>query len=276
MKASSNLKATASGYIARQVASANLNHVLNGTCPLYLLWDESADAFWYLWAQDENRRLSTENPSWREQESITLQFRERFTADSFSVVQQRMLDSGRLLREIHDSLARATEGEQVVLRIDADSLQITNASMATSLLLASGTAIVAAGYPRQVVELMHLVDAATLALPRMELTRGYAEYMLGNHWEAISHIRHAMARGRELSSQDNRFLASLKDASEFHVGLIDSTTYEVGLVIGPKPSPGRRLSKRNRPPSITGMSVPPISQNAPSWRRKFAASRNGY
>ena len=217
---------TANGYVARQVASANLNHLLNGTCPVYLLWDESADAFWYLWAQDENRRLSTENPSWREQESITLQFRERFTADSFPVVQQRMLDSGRLLREIHDSLARATEGEQVVLRIDADSLQMTNAGMATSFLLASGTAIVAAGYPKQVVELMRLVDVATCALPRMELTRGYAEYMLGNHWEAISHIRRAMARGDELSSQDNRFLASLKDASELHLGLIDSAIYD--------------------------------------------------
>src|SRR5258708_6247786 len=137
-----------------------------------------------------------------------------------------MLDSGRLLREIHDSLARATEGEPVVVRIDADTLQITNASMATSVLLASGTAIVAAGYPKQVVELMRLVDAATCALPRMELTRGYAEYMLGNHWDAISHIRRAMARGAELSSQDNRFLASLKDASELHVGLIDSAIYD--------------------------------------------------
>ena len=226
MKACTNSKATTSGYIPRQVASANLNHILNGTCPLYLLWDESVDAFWYLWAQDENRRLSTENPSWREQETITLQFRDRFTPDSFQQVRQRMLDSGRLLREIHDSLARATTGEQVVLSIDADTLDITNPNTATSVLLASGTAIVAAGYPKQVVELMRIVDETTRALPRMQLTRGYAECMLGNHWEAISHIRHAMARSDELSPQDNGFLAKLKDASEFHVGLIDATTYE--------------------------------------------------
>jgi hypothetical protein len=98
--------------------------------------------------------------------------------------------------------------------------------MATSVLFASGTAIVAAGFPKQVVELMRLVDDATCSRPRMELTRGYAEYTLGNHWEAISHIRYAMARGDELSPQDNRFLVSLKDASEFHIGLIDSETYE--------------------------------------------------
>jgi hypothetical protein len=226
MKSSAHLKATADGYIARQVESANLNHLLNGTCPLYLLWDESTDAFWYLWAQDENRRLSTDNSSWREQKTITLKFREKFTANSFSVLQKRILDSGRLLRKIHDSLARATDGEQVFFRIDVDSLSITDPSMATSVLLASGTAIVAAGFPKQVVELMRLVDPATCSLPRMELTRGYAEYTLGNHWEAISHIRHAMARGDELSSQDNQFLVSLKDASEYHVGLIDSATYE--------------------------------------------------
>jgi hypothetical protein len=226
VKGSAHLKATADGYIARQVASANLNHLLNGTCPLYLLWDESTDAFWYAWAQDEHQRLSTENPSWREQKSITLNFRDRFTGYSFPALQKRILDSGRLLRKIHDSLAQATEGDQVVFRIDADSLCITNASMATSLLLVSGTAIIAAGFPKQVVELMRLVDSATCALPRIELTRGYAEYTLGNYWEAISHIRHAMTRGDELSPHDNGFLARLKDASEFHVGLIDLATYE--------------------------------------------------
>jgi hypothetical protein len=65
-----------------------------------------------------------------------------------------------------------------------------------------------------------------LELPRMQLTSGYAEYMLGNHWKALAHIRQAMVRGQELSARDNSFLGSLKDSSELHVGLIDSRTYE--------------------------------------------------
>ena len=190
------------------------------------MWDESRDEFWRVWAQDENRRLTFENPSWRAQKTVTLQFLEKFEPASFPEVKARILSSGRLLRKIHDSLARATEDQQVVFRIDANSLDITESTFASSLLLTSGTAIVAAGYPKRVVELMALVDVGTAALPRMQLTRGYAEYMLGNHWAAISHVRTAMMRGSELSAQDNSFLENLKDASELHIGLIDAATYE--------------------------------------------------
>jgi len=38
MKAATSLAGTAAGYIARSVATANLNHLLNGVCPLYILW----------------------------------------------------------------------------------------------------------------------------------------------------------------------------------------------------------------------------------------------
>lgn len=225
-KASARLAMTAEGYIPLQVSTANLNHLLNGTSAVYLLWDASANEFWYVWAQTENRRMSAENPSWRDQDSITLQFRERLTAGSIESIIRRILKQGRFQREIQDRLAKATEGETVVFRIDAESLKLTDPSMATSLLLTSGTAIVASGYPQQVLDLMRLVEPSMIGLARMQLTRGYAEYMLGNHWGALAHIRQALARGQELSTRDSSFLETLKDSSEFQVGLIDSQSYE--------------------------------------------------
>ena len=226
LKASGRLAMTARGYIPLQVDTANLNHLLNGASAIYLLWDSSVDEFWHVWAQDENRRLCGENPSWRDQDSITLQFRERMTAGSIEPIIQRIAKQGRFQREIQDRLAKATEGETVVFRIDSNSLQMTDPGMATSLLLTSGTAIVASGYPQQVVDLMRVVEPSMLGLARMQLTQGYAEYMLGNHWSALAHIRQAMARAGELSARDNSFLETLKDSSEFQIGLIDSQSYE--------------------------------------------------
>jgi hypothetical protein len=226
MKASAHLVITAKGYIPLQVSSSNLHHLLNGTSAIYFLWDAKADEFWYVWAQDENRRLSAENPVWQDQSSITLQFRERFTTVIIESIFRRIFAQGRVQREIQDRLAKATEGETVVFRIDSDSLKITDPNMATSLLLASGTAIVASGYPQEVLDLMRLIEPSMLDLPRMQLTYGYAEYMVGNHWKALAHIRQAMARGQELSVRDNSFLGNLKDSSELQVGLIDSKTYE--------------------------------------------------
>jgi hypothetical protein len=229
MKASAHVAVTNRGYIPLKVDAANLNYLLNGSSPIYILWNAQTDEFWYAWAQEENRRLLEENPSWTQQGSVTLQFRKRLTREVMPAIVERILQEGRQQRDIRDRLARATEGEQVIIRIDADSLQITDADMATSLLLASGTAIVAAGYPQQVVDLMRLVELSKRDLPRMQLTIGYAEYMLGNHWEALGHIRRAIARGQELSARDNAFLGSLRDASELHAGLIDSATYEQRL-----------------------------------------------
>jgi hypothetical protein len=226
MKSSAHVKVTQDGYISLEVATSNLNYLLNGSSPIYVLWDAQKDEFWYVWAQEENRRLFSQNPSWKQQGSITLRFYNRFTREVVQSIVQRVLQEGRQYRAIRDRLARATEGEQVFLRIDADSLQITDAAVAKSLLLVSGTAIVASGYPQQVLDLMRLVEPSKRDLPRMQLTIGYAEYMVGNYWESIGYIRKAMARTPELSERDKAFLQNLKDASELHLGLIDSATYE--------------------------------------------------
>jgi hypothetical protein len=125
-------------------------------------------------AQDENQRLMSENPNWVEQQSVALQFVNKFEPSTFPAIKDRILKTGRMFRKIQDSLARATEDEQVVFGINADSLDVTDTGTATNLLLTSGTAIVAAGYPKQVIELMNLADPAITALPRMQLVHWFA------------------------------------------------------------------------------------------------------
>lgn len=252
MKGSAHVKVTQEGYVPLEVATSNLNYLLNGSSPIYVLWDAQKDEFWYVWAQEENRRLLCQNPSWRQQGRIRLRFCKRFTRETIPSVAQRILEEGRQHRAIRDRLARATEGEQVILRIDADSLQITDAAMATSLLLASGTAVVASGYAHEVLELMALVEPAKRDLPRLQFTIGYAHYMVGNYWEAVGCIRRAMARAQELSERDKVFLQNLKDASELHLGLIDAATYE------------RRLNERAK--TLTGLEALEARQDALYWR----------
>lgn len=203
------------------------------------LRDAQKDDFWYVWAQEENRRLLSENSSWKHQAHITLQFHKRLAPEAVPSIDQRVLQEGRQHRAIRDSLAKTTEGEQVIVRIDAESLQIADGAMAANTLLASGTAIVAAGYPRQVLDLMRLLEPAMRDVARMQLTVGYAEYTLGNYSEEIGCVRRAMAPGAEPSDRDGVFLHNLGDASELHLGLIDSAAYE------------RRINERAA--SLTGL-----------------------
>lgn len=229
MKAAGRLTPLVDGSFSHSVRTANLNYLLNGTAPIYILYDRQKDEFWFTWAQDESRRLNEENPNWRKQEWIALNFTERFTPALLPDIHARIMKEGRLHRQIHDSLAKATGSEAVVLSIDSESLSITDPIHARDVLLASGAAIVAGGFPVEVLDLMRLLDAEIRETARIQLTAGYAEFTRGDHYSAIGHIRRALARKSELSARDQSFLVTLRDAAEFHIGLIDAEAYQKRL-----------------------------------------------
>jgi uncharacterized protein DUF4365 len=248
MKASGHLAPLKNGSVSFPVRTANLNYLLNGTAPIYILYDSNKDEFWYAWAQDESHRLEAENWAWREQDSITLRFTEPFTKQTLASVYERILRDGRLHREVHDSLARATGREPIVISIDASSLKITDPTRARDVLLASGTAIVAAGFPREALNLICLLDSDMRDTPRIQLTAGYAEFTIGDHYAALGHIRRALARRDELGARDQSFLGTLKNASEFHVGLIDAARYQ------------QRITERSQ--MLTGLEAVEARQDA--------------
>lgn len=229
LKGTGSVESNKDGSVSFSVRTANLNYLLNGASPIYILFDASRGEFWYVWAQDENRRLETDNSGWKKQETITLRFRDRLTLASLNGIVERVIRERRLHREIHDSLARATASEPVVVRIEPESLKVTNPSQARDILLASGPAIVAAGFPQEAMQLFRLLDSALQDLPRVQMTAGYAEYILGKYYNALGHIRQSIARKQELSERDRNFLLTLKDACEFHVGIIDSATYQMRM-----------------------------------------------
>jgi hypothetical protein len=88
---------------------------------------------------------------------------------------------------------------------------------------------VAAGFPVEVLNLIRLLDSQILETARVQLIAGYAEFTKGDHYSALGHIRRALARRRELSPRDESFLVTLREAAEFHVGLVDAETYRQRL-----------------------------------------------
>ena len=133
---------------------------------------------------------------------------------------------GRFHREVHDALAKATGSEPVVINIDRSSLSITDPTQARDVLLASGTAIVAAGFPQEVLRLLALLDAPAKGMARIRLAAGYAYFTIGEHFTAIGNLRMALGVAQGLSGRDQSFLTTIMDAAEFHIGIIDSDTYQ--------------------------------------------------
>ncbi|MGO8733303.1 MAG: DUF4365 domain-containing protein [Terriglobia bacterium] len=239
LKGTKSIDPNQDGSMSLPVEPKNLNYLLNGPIPIYVLFDAKRNEFWYVWAQEENRRLESADRKWKQQTRVNLRFTKRLTADALSQVRDQILHVGRSLRQINDSIARSTTSERVVFQIDPASLETTDPSKARIILMANGPTIVASGYPRKALQLLALVDTQTGNMPRIQLIAGYAEYTLGKYYNSLGHLRQAMARSQELSGRDRAFVNRLRDACELKLGIIDTETYQ------------RRAEERTR--ALTGV-----------------------
>ncbi|MHB1768727.1 MAG: DUF4365 domain-containing protein [Phycisphaerae bacterium] len=258
LKAESSVKPNQDGSISHSVATTNLNYLLNGTSSVYILYDEATKAFWYVWAHDELRRLEVDNPTWKEQKTVTLKFTQRLTDESLDDVCNQILRKGRMGREIGETLARATANEPVGLSVNPDTLEITDAAKATQILCEGGLAVVAGGYSKEVLRLLGILTEDAKQQPRIQLVAGYAEYVCGHYFNAIGHLRQALVKGGDFSAHDRNFLDSVKDACELSLGMIDKVVYY------------QRVETRKN--NLTGLAL--LEANFESLRFDFLRERN--
>jgi hypothetical protein len=74
VKATDSELLNADGTVSLRVDASNLNYMLCGSCPLYVLYVAPRRELRYLWARDERDRLDASTPGWREQGTVTLRF----------------------------------------------------------------------------------------------------------------------------------------------------------------------------------------------------------
>jgi uncharacterized membrane-anchored protein YhcB (DUF1043 family) len=226
LKAQLAIKANQDGSFSHGVSCANLNYLLNGPSPIYILYDDTKKEFWYAWAQDELHRLKKDNPDWQRQNSITLKFTARLTPDALPEICERILREGRMLRGLREVVARTPTDEPAKLMVDPSSLNITDGRQAANLLVRSGLTLITAGYPKEALQLFGMLSDDTKGQPRFQMVAGYAEYVCGHYFNAIGHLRQALAKAQDLSIHDRAFLDSVKDTCELACGLIDRATYD--------------------------------------------------
>src|SRR5580692_4785416 len=62
------------GSYSETIDTSNLNYLLNGSSPLYVLWISKLDELRFAWAHDEWSQLDTSKPDWKEQGTFTIRF----------------------------------------------------------------------------------------------------------------------------------------------------------------------------------------------------------
>jgi tetratricopeptide (TPR) repeat protein len=225
------LKSTNSEYINQdgtvsvKVSAGNLNYLLNGSSPMYVLYVAPRNEFRFAWARDERKRLDATRPDWMQQKNITISFKQLLTNDSLEEIHKRIKLDAQSRRKVADVLDAASSTENVMVRIGTDTLRVTDPTEAKQILLKSGISIVSAGYISEVEELMKLLGEADSQHPRILLVLAHAKYTQGKYLAAMAAIREASLRLEELSEDDRLFLKALNDGCEYQTGRIEISVF---------------------------------------------------
>ncbi len=222
LKATDGTDLNVDGSFSLPVAVSNLNYLLNGPAPLYVVWIAPRKEFRYVWARDEARRLHQETPEWINQGSITLRFRELLISTSWDSVYGRIMREGQLHRQTHDHLAQTASAEPITLRIDSGTLKATTDQQAYEWITNSGLALVAAGHATPVRELIRMLPAPKASEPRVRLVSGYAAHSLGDNFSARADLGRAAMNRASFDAVDRYMLDALLIDCDYCLGRIDT------------------------------------------------------
>lgn len=209
VKSCGHADANQDGSISYSISSSNLNYLLNGPSPLYLLYVHSTRALYFTWALDEQTRLDANNPTWQTQESVVLRFRSSVTDDVVPTIAERVLREARLHRSLDEVLARASANETTTVAVDKATLVLSDPAEIRRTLLAGGFTMIAGGRPAHVLELIQKLNVSDRSLPRIALIEAAAHHRLGRFAMAEACCRNAMLGRSTLSKEDDLFLSQL-------------------------------------------------------------------
>jgi len=235
MRAQVQLKGTDStfinsdGSVSVQIKPSNLEYLLNGVRPLYILYVVPRNELRYLWAREECKRLDELNPQWRQQGTVTIHFARLLTSDTLDEIYDHIQKDARLDRQIHDRLAVAGLNEEIIVSIDPETLQTTDSAEIERRLLKSGLTIVSCGYASLVLKQAQLLTPEAVSSPRIQMILAYANFSIARYQAALGHLQQTNLRRADLSPDDQQFLLFLRNVCDYQSGRIDLAEYQSRL-----------------------------------------------
>jgi|SRR5215217_1862930 len=226
LKSAEETAPNADGSISYSVKVSNLNYMLNGPSPLYVLYTADSGNVLYLWARDERLRIEREKLEWQTQTTVTLRFRMHMGPQAVEDIWSRIVREALLHRRLMDTLSGAEPKQSLSMEVDPERLTFQTDKEVEALLETSGFAIIAAGFPKEVVNLSRRLSSSALKESRFRLLVAYAEYRLGRYISAESHLVEAKLGRGQLDSSERLLLDLVANACEFETGRIDEATYK--------------------------------------------------
>lgn len=105
LKARRRLEPNHDNAISVAVETANINYLLNGVSPLYILYRPENRELRYAFAREELHRIESTTPNWRSQQHISIRFAHLLDQSSLNLIRTRIMTESRINRSIQDKIA---------------------------------------------------------------------------------------------------------------------------------------------------------------------------
>jgi hypothetical protein len=229
LKARSNTDIGTSGSISVQIETSNLNYLLNGLCPLYVLYRPEQKELRFAFAQDEWNRIEQTNPAWREQGKIVVHFRNVLTEKELPALWNRIAQEARLQREVRERVANLRTATGRVI-IDPKTLQTADSQQLLKMLASLGQELTNSGLAKLVIESATAISPSEFAsAPGAALALAYAHFHLAHYHDASAVLRRLLLTDPALDVNSKALLDILFLSVKRMLGVIDQDQYEQEL-----------------------------------------------
>lgn len=219
VRARSGTKCGVDGSVSLQVKTTNLNYLLNGPAPLYVLYRPEQKELRYAFARDEFRRIEAQNPEWRTQQTVVIQMKNILREPDLREIHERIIAESKFNRSLHDTITQAVPGK-IAIQVDVSTLSILTAEQSFEFLLQYGAQLTAVGFANKVIEAARILRDDHRKHGRIQLALGYAFYSRGDYLKADGYLADAALAVSDLDEENRAFLYFLIDACDYFTGRV--------------------------------------------------------
>lgn len=228
LKATDSKKANQDGSISLQLATGNINYLLNNPMPaFYVLYFKSTNTFYFENINNFVKSLYEKDKSWNSQPSHVLRFNKILDANGLDEMYQLTLKKGKFQRTINEktiiqSIA-VNSGDKLL--VDTD-LNISDDTEIRKLIETIGLELVNEGKWKDVIFVHKKASGNIASSSQYNLVLGIANYYSGNLIEALSFFKNAKKLEHELTEDLKNHLQFFETTVKYSIGLLSETDYK--------------------------------------------------
>ncbi len=224
IRARTNTKENIDGSISLSIRTSTLNYLLNGICPLLILYRKSQDEFRFVFIRDEISKLEKQNPDLFDQGELTLRLANILKIEKIDEICSRIISEAEMHRKICDQISASNASSGVRLSISPNTLEVTTSEEVIEVILEHGLSLISHGYSSELVEKFKLISNEDLN-NRLHFILGYAYFYMSEYLNARQHLAHPMLDYEDLQDYEQITIKTYALACEFYMGKKNQDEY---------------------------------------------------